>query len=235
MRRSAGPTLLLVAVAILACLSQAGPASAQGCFPMTCDDPNQSSPAQGQGIGGDSDVNTDDAESQPGVAGQDGSDNADGQNSGGEDGTSQAGQPGSSGRPQPPAPPPPRRTTTTRRSTTTGTGTATGTGTRARTTRPSRTSDAGALSSELMPSPTPSPEPSPSPTESPSPTPTAKPRDLVTALQDADPASEDGSLVPFFAIVAGAILLFVYLRSRRPSRRRGMRSTGRRGGSHSIR
>jgi hypothetical protein len=56
----------------------------------------------------------------------------------------------------------------------------------------------------------------------------------VAALNDADPAANDGSLLPFFAMLAGAILLFVYVRSRRSSRR-GMHSvSNRRGGSHSF-
>jgi hypothetical protein len=56
----------------------------------------------------------------------------------------------------------------------------------------------------------------------------------VAALDDADPAAEDGSLVPFFAMLAGAILLFVYVRGRRSSRR-GMHSvSSRRGGGHSF-
>jgi hypothetical protein len=56
----------------------------------------------------------------------------------------------------------------------------------------------------------------------------------VAALDDADPTADDGSLLPFFAIVAGAILLFVYLRGRRANRR-GMHSMGsRRGGGHSF-
>ncbi|HEU4867781.1 MAG TPA: hypothetical protein VFV09_08645 [Actinomycetota bacterium] len=55
----------------------------------------------------------------------------------------------------------------------------------------------------------------------------------MAALDDADPAASDGSLVPFFSMVAGAILLFLYVRSRRP--RRGMHSvSNRRGGSHSY-
>lgn len=88
-------------------------------------------------------------------------------------------------------------------------------------------------SPEVSPSPTESPSPSPSPSPTESPTPTASPSDFVAALQDADPASEDGSMVPFFSIVAGAILLFIYIRSRRPGR--GIHSAGgRRGGSHSF-
>jgi hypothetical protein len=56
----------------------------------------------------------------------------------------------------------------------------------------------------------------------------------VAALDDADPTAEDGSLVPFFAMLAGAILLFVYVRGRRSSRR-GMHSMStRRGGGHSF-
>ncbi|HEX2149050.1 MAG TPA: hypothetical protein VHI31_02590 [Actinomycetota bacterium] len=52
----------------------------------------------------------------------------------------------------------------------------------------------------------------------------------MAALDEADPASSDGSMVPFLAMVLGAILLFFYVRSRRP--RRGVHSAGggRRGG-----
>lgn len=221
MRQSAVFPAVLAVMVLLVCLALAGPAVAQDCFPMSCNDPNQSGPATGQGIGGDSDIDFDGDGGGPGQSGSDGGDNADISTSG-EPGTSQAGQPGSSGRIAPPAPPPaPRTSTSTRRSTSSG---------------PARTTTSAVTnpSPEPSPSPTESPSPSPSPTESPSPTPT--PSDLVTALQDADPASEDGSLVPFFAMVLGAILLFMYVRSRRQAGQRGgMRSTSRRrGGTRSF-
>jgi hypothetical protein len=230
MRRSVGIKPLLVAV-MLACLTIPEAALAQsGCFPMSCNDPNQSGPASsGQDIGdNDVDVGGDGqggAPNQPGDDGNDATDGTNGANSApGEPGTSTAGQPGQSGRPTPPAPPP-APSSSTRRSSSSST---------------RRTTTSSAVTTPtpdplLEASPSPSPSPSPTPSESPSPT--ASPSDLVTALQDADPASSDGSMVPFFALVLGAILLVLYVRSRRPSRGgRGMHSAGsRRGGSHSLR
>jgi hypothetical protein len=201
---------------------------------MTCNDPNQAGEASGQDIGGDNEVqgsgnpldgpsgssgsctgnctaNPGSNSSPPGGSGRPGGSS--------QPGAAGVGQPGQSGRiPTPAAAPAAPRTTSTKKATTT-----------------SRTTTSTATSATPTPdpllSPTPSPSPSPTPSESPSPTPS--PSDLVAALDDADPAASDGSLVPFFAMVAGAILLFLYVRSRRP--RRGMHSvSNRRGGSHSF-
>lgn len=175
----------------------------------------------------------------PGTAGsgtnlRDGSDGADvssngsggagtGSSTSGQSGTSQAGRAGQSGRPTPPAPPPAPRTSTS--------------STRRTATTTNRSTSSGAAATPIpedLLSPSPSPSPTPSPTPSVSPTPSPTPSDLVAALDDADPTANDGSLVPFFAILAGAILLFVYVRGRRANRR-GMHSvSSRRGGSHSF-
>ena len=223
MRRPKLSRLISAAILIVFVLSGATPAMAQtGCFPMSCNDPNMSGPAsQGDSIGDDDDGNG--AGGPPGQAGSPGADSAAGQDAPAQPGTSQAGQPGASGRIVPPPPPPSRTTTTTRRPSTST----------SRTSNSAATGPVGTPTPDPLLSPTPSPSPSPSPTPSESPSPTPSPSDLVAALDDADPAASDGSLVPFFAMVAGAILLFLYVRSRRP--RRGLHSTGhRRGGGHSF-
>jgi hypothetical protein len=227
----------LVAATLMLLLFSGAPTTALAqCFPMTCNDPNQSGPATGQDIGGDNEVqgsgnpldgppgssgsctgdctaNPGGSSSPPGGSGRPGGSS--------QPGAAGVGQPGQSGRIVPPPPPPAARTTTTTKKATTTSRTSTSTST-------SATPTPDPL---LSPTPSPSPSPSPTPSESPSPTPT--PSDLVAALNDADPAASDGSLVPFFSIVAGAILLFLYVRSRRP--RRGMHSmSNRRGGSHSF-
>jgi hypothetical protein len=79
-------------------------------------------------------------------------------------------------------------------------------------------SGAELLPFEVIPSPFPTLEPSPSPSPSPSPT------DLVAAIDNLDPepvAEEGGSLIPLFAVLAGAALLFVYFRSRKRTGRAG--------------
>ena len=229
MRRILGRSPIALLVALLAALFLAAPAAAQSVIPDdfcpvgSCDsvggsptdgssNPLDGPPGSSGSCIGNCTANPGSSSTPPGGSGSPG-------------GTSQpgapgVGQPGQSGRINPPAPPPPARTTsTTKRATTT-----------------SRTTSA-ATSATPTPdpalSPTPSPSPSPSPTPSESPSPTPSPSDLVAALDDADPAASDGSLVPFFSMVAGAILLFLYVRSRRP--RRGMHSvSNRRGGSHSF-
>ncbi|CAN5888077.1 hypothetical protein BH23ACT12_BH23ACT12_20910 [soil metagenome] len=201
------------AIVLLFVLLGAPSAVAQSCEPVC-----EAFPDTGQNEGG-SVPDTGGGGGPPGAAGSPGSDSADGQNAPAQPGTSQAGQPGQAGRPTPPAPPPPSRTTTST--------------TRRTTSSTNRSTTASSTPDPLLVTPTPEVSPTPSPTPSESPSPTPSPSDLVTALDDADPTAGDGSLVPFFALVAGAILLFIYVRSRRP--RRGMRSVGsRHGGNHSF-
>jgi hypothetical protein len=222
MSRSRQSSFATVAIMLLLVATMASPALAQDCFPGCPLDLH--APAEGGSLGGDTVINgqANGAGGPPdGSDGSDESSSASGQNGAAQPGASAVGQSGQSGRViPPPAPPPPPARTTTRSSSTS--------------TNRSSTSNAASSTPDPLLSPSPSPSPTPSPTPSESPTPTPSPSDLVAALDDADPAAGDGSLLPFFAMVIGAILLFVYVRSRRP--RRGMHSVGggRRGGSHSF-
>jgi hypothetical protein len=159
---------------------------------------------------------------QPGAAGSGSLSGTDGQDSFGGSPRDQgrAGQPGTGqpGRSGNPSPTPAVRTPASPGGRTIPSYAPPRPGSRTTSAQTSQASGAELLPFDVIPSPFPTLEPSPSPSPSPSPT------DLVAAIDNLDPdpvAEEGGSLIPLFAVLVGAALLFVYFRSRNRTSRAG--------------